>query len=108
MELCSDGEQAEDEDKSDESDTEYPSMVDGDTAGDILLLWPLLHQIRCSTSGRLANHQDTDPITMKNDFAPEHHFTKTHQAHIALVILVNQIYCSAIFPREEAAHHVDL
>ena len=102
------------EDKSDDtSDTEYPSMVDGDTAGDILLLWPLLHQIRCSTSalhcsGGLASHQDTDPITMKNDFAPEHHFTITHQAHIAPVILVNQIYCSAIFQRKEAPHNVDL
>ena len=64
------------------------------TPSDILLLWPLLHQIRCSTSERLASHQDTDPITMKSDFAPEHHFTITQQAHLAPAILAYQSYCS--------------
>ena len=82
------------------------------TPSDILLLWPLLHQIRCSTSERLASHQDTDPITMKNDFAPEHNFIITHQAHLAPAILAYQSYCSwsctAIFSREEAPHHFDI
>ena len=82
------------------------------TPSDILLLWPLLHQIRCNTSERLASHQDTDPITMKNDFAPEHNFIITHQAHLAPAILAYQSYfswsCTATFSNFLEKRHLTI
>ena len=61
----------------------------------LVTYWPrglMLDQIRCTTtttSERMASHQDTDPITMKNDFAPEHHFTITGPTlHLQLLFII--------------------